>query len=255
MNSITVCTDGRSRHSWECWQRYESKILTWDNSTFREFSPLRTCSSFNRFLYRGSRVLGVVQSTKCFALKWETSRRLSTCVVRSCLYLDTDFVDIPFRVPQCYLFRRRTIFAYFENITKISKGFKKWNCRNCFRKTKLVFTQAFLPKKSQWLELQHQLQIWFLVSKNSMYLKERLLISLNPPEFFLARSNSKRHCIFVWIVMFNLTNFWVRENSIFLFEYRNLVNIKRWIICWVFYNQLFDWRFLFVRYCPGAFYK
>ena len=24
VNSITVCTDGRSRHSWECWQRHES---------------------------------------------------------------------------------------------------------------------------------------------------------------------------------------------------------------------------------------
>ena len=24
VNSITVCTNGRSRHSWECWQRHES---------------------------------------------------------------------------------------------------------------------------------------------------------------------------------------------------------------------------------------
>ena len=255
MNSITVCTDGRSRHSWECWQRHESIWHGTIRLLFRECIPLRTRSSFKRFLYCGSKVLGVVQSTKCVVLKWETACRFSTCVVRSFFYLDIDFVDILFRVTQCYLFRRRTLFAYFKSLIKISKGFKKWNCRNCFRKTKLVFTPAFLPKKSQWLELQHQLQIWFLVSKNSMYLKERLLISLNPPEFFLARSNSKSHSIFVWIVMFNLTNFWVRENSIFLFEYRNLVNIKRWIISWVFYNQLFDWRFLFVRYCPGAFYK
>ena len=86
-----------------------------------------------------------------------------------------------------------------------------------------------------------------------MYLKERLLISLSPQKFFLARSNSKSHSFFIWIVMFYLTIFWVRENSIFLFEHRNLVNIKRWILCWVFYNQLLDWRFLFVGYCPGAF--
>ena len=50
-----------------------------------------------------------------------------------------------------------------------------------------------------------------------MYLKERLLISLNPQKFFLARTNAKSHSFFIW-VMFNLTIFWVRENSIFLFR-------------------------------------
>ena len=56
---------------------------------------------------------------------------------------------------------------------------------------------------------------------NSMYLKERLLISLNPQKFFLARSNAKSHNFFIWVVMFNLTIFWVREN---------LANIRRPII-------------------------
>ena len=79
---------------------------------------------------------------------------------------------------------------------------------------------------------------------NSMYLKERLLISLNPPKFVLARSNSKSHNFFIWVVTFNLTILWVREN---------LANIRRPIIHWVVYNQLFGWRFLFVGYCPGAF--
>ena len=32
-------------------------------------------------------------------------------IVTSSLYLDTGFVDILFRVPQCYLFRRRTFLA------------------------------------------------------------------------------------------------------------------------------------------------
>ena len=50
-----------------------------------------------------------------------------------------------------------------------------------------------------------------------MYLKERLLISLNPQKFFLARTNAKSHSFFIW-VMFTLTIFWVRENSIFLFR-------------------------------------
>ena len=46
-----------------------------------------------------------------------------------------------------------------------------------------------------------------------MYLKERLLISLNPQKFFLARTNTKSYNFFVW-VMFNLTIFWVCENTI-----------------------------------------
>ena len=114
------------------------KYLTGDNSTFRESSSLRTRSSFKRFLYCGSKVLGVVQS-KIFCVEVsKTACRFSlTCVVRRFLYLDTDFVNILFLVPQCYLFNRRTFFAYLKSLIKISKGFKKWNCRNCFRKTGL----------------------------------------------------------------------------------------------------------------------
>ena len=51
-----------------------------------------------------------------------------------------------------------------------------------------------------------------------MYLRKRLLISLTLQKFFLARSNAKSHSVFIWEVMFNLTIFWVRENSIFLFR-------------------------------------
>ena len=51
-----------------------------------------------------------------------------------------------------------------------------------------------------------------------MYLKERLLISLNPQKSFLARFNAKSQSFFIWLVMFNFTIFWVRENSIFLFR-------------------------------------
>ena len=58
---------------------------------------------------------------------------------------------------------------------------------------------------------------------------------------------------FIWVVMFNLTIFWVREKSVSFSEHRNLVNIRRRIIRWVVYNHLFYWRFLFVRCCPDAF--
>ena len=40
-------------------------------------------------------------------------------------YLDADFFDILFRVPQCDVFLRCTFFAYFKSLIKISKGFKK----------------------------------------------------------------------------------------------------------------------------------
>ena len=62
---------------------------------------------------------------------------------------------------------------------------------------------------------------------NSMYLKERLLISLNPQKFFLARTNAKSHGLFIW-VMFNSFG---SVKTVFSFsEHRNLVNIRRRII-------------------------
>ena len=131
------CLHQWERDSVECWQRHESIWHGTIRLLFRECIPLRTRSSFKRFLYCGSKVLGVVQSTKCVVLKWETVCTFSTCVVRSFFYLDVDFVDILFRVPQCYLFCRRTLFAYFKSLIKISKGFKKWNFPYCFSKTGL----------------------------------------------------------------------------------------------------------------------
>ena len=157
-------------------------------------------------------------------LKWETACRFSTCVVRSFLYIDTDFVDILFLVPQCYLFRRRTFFACFKSLIKISKEMK---LPKLFQKDRfkhellsLCLNRPFYLKSRNYteLKLQHQLQKWLLVSANSMYLTERLLISLNPQKLFLARSNTKSHNFFICVVMFNLTILWVRENSIFLFR-------------------------------------
>ena len=85
------CLHRWERHSWECWQRHES---IWHRTTVSEWvsecSLLGIRSSFKRFLHCGSKVLGVVHSSKCFVLKWETGCRVSTCVVGSFLYLDTD---------------------------------------------------------------------------------------------------------------------------------------------------------------------
>ena len=86
-------------------------------------------------------------------------------------------------------------------------------------------------------------------------LKRKIADFFEPPEIlFLARSNAKIHNSFVWVVMLNLTIFnFVSVKTVFSFsEHRNLVNIRRRIIRWVVYDQLFDWRFLFVGYCPGA---
>ena len=66
-NSIGECNHcfhQWERHSVECWQRHESIWHGTIRLLFRECSsPLRTRSSFKRFLYCGSKVLGVVQST------------------------------------------------------------------------------------------------------------------------------------------------------------------------------------------------
>ena len=35
---------------------------------------------------------------------------------------------------------------------------------------------------------------------------------------FFARSNAKNHNFFLWVVMFNLTIFWVRDKSISFFR-------------------------------------
>ena len=63
---VTVCTDGR-----DTVETAEAlKCLTRDNSTFCEWSPLciLPSSAFKRFFHCGSKVSGVVESTKCFVL-------------------------------------------------------------------------------------------------------------------------------------------------------------------------------------------
>ena len=88
-------------------------------------------------------------------------------------------------------------------------------------------------------------------SAGPMNLKERLLISLNPQKFFLARTNAKSHNFFIW-VMFNLIDDLLGPwKQYFPFPNTEISLIsERRIIRWVVFNQLFDLRFLFVRYYP-----
>ena len=114
VNSITVCINGRSRHSWECWQRHESIWHGTIRLLFRECIPLRTRSSFKRFLYCGSKVLGVVQSTKYVVLKWETACRFSSYVVRSFFYLDIGFFRHPLLRPAMLPFSQTYLIRIFQ---------------------------------------------------------------------------------------------------------------------------------------------
>ena len=160
------------------------------NSTFRECSPLRIRSSFKRFLHCRSKVLRVVQRTKCFALNWETTCRFSTCDIRILLYLDLYFfIEILLPFSQTYL------LAYFKSVIKISKGFKKWSC---FRKTGLnksliVSTVRTATSIRKMISRKYK----FHALKD---LKRKMLISLSHKNFFLARSNAKSHCLFRWVV-------------------------------------------------------
>ena len=56
------------------------------------------------FNYLIKRVLMGVPSSQ-LTTNFLAKIRFSTCVVRRFLYLDTHFVDILFRVPQCYLYK------------------------------------------------------------------------------------------------------------------------------------------------------
>ena len=113
MNSITVCTDGR-----DIVESADKGVKVFDTGQFDFYFVGVALVEFVVLLSDSFTVVPkswayVVQSTKCFVLKWETACRSSTCVVRSFFfYLDTDVVDNLFRVPLCYLFRRRTLFAY-----------------------------------------------------------------------------------------------------------------------------------------------
>ena len=130
-----------------CWPKFQSihLILAIHCNRRRETlsmpkysSPLLTRSSFKRFLYCGSKVLGVV------VLCWSEKPHVGFPPGLSEDFLPRyRFCRHPLPRPTMLPFFRRTLFAYFKSLIKISKGFKKWNCRNCFGKTGLNKSFSF----------------------------------------------------------------------------------------------------------------
>ena len=94
-------------------------------------------------------------------LKWEIACRFSNCVVRSFLYLDTDFVDILLRVPQCYLYKHlvSTTSMYLK---------KRW----FFWAIRTSFWPGLMPAKSHsfflWLAMFNLTTIFDLSTPSSM---------------------------------------------------------------------------------------
>ena len=101
-------------------------LLTWDNSTFRECSPLWIRRSFERFLHCGSKVFGIVQSTKCFVLKWETACFCTLIHTLSISYFASLNVTFFLRFWNKILISKA--HCVFQSVIKIFNGLKKWNC-------------------------------------------------------------------------------------------------------------------------------
>ena len=75
-----------------------------------------------------------------------------------------------------------------------------------------------------------------------------------PSEILYGQIQCSESQPFSLVVMFNLTSFWVRDNSISLSYHRNLVNIRITnysLSC--LQRQLYAGRFLVAGYCCGAF--
>ena len=160
-------------------------LLTWDNSTFRECSPLRIRSSFKRFLHCGSKVLGVVKSPRCFVLKWEKPR-----------------VGFPpalfqFFVPRYRFYRHplsRSSMLPFSRISKALQRYprvfnKKWNSfRKINLKTSLIVS---IVRTATSVTKIIFVKYKFLV----FVLKRKMLISLSH-QFVFGQVNSKSHSFF-----------------------------------------------------------
>ena len=163
----------------------------------------------NPSLY-GSRVLGVVRRTLCFCVRWSKKLRasfppalsnvlctlLQTLSASSFMSLNvTFFADVYLRV--------------FQRRQKISKGLNTSLIVSIVRTTTSASKMIFQKYKL-----------------NSMYrqLNERwkMLISLSHQKLiwkwiYFWPDPMLSHNHFLWVVMFNLTIFWVCENSISFF--------------------------------------
>ena len=68
----------------------------------------------------------------------------------------------------------------------------------------------------------------------------------------LAKSNDNSNSFFLWVVLLNLTIFWVRENNAFIFRTQKSVNIKAELFGFELStnNSMYD----FAWHGPGTFY-
>ena len=67
----------------------------------------------------------------------------------------------------------------------------------------------------------------FLLSTNFMYLNKKCWFILWAIRISLvAKSNDNSHSFFLWVVLLNLTIYWVRENNALIFRTQKSVNIK-----------------------------
>ena len=113
--------------------------------------------------------------------------------------------------------RRRALGRDWDSLrppeVKTSKNYTGF-CRSAKPVSELIVTIATSVKKC------------FLLSANSMYLNERCWFLWAIRISLLARSNNNSHSVFLWVVLLNLTIFWVRKNNVFIFRKQRSVNIK-----------------------------
>ena len=145
------------------------------------------------------RLLKTVPSVPLICFSWQFKALLH--IGYWSLYLATDFIDVLFRALNVTFFAGIPFLAHPRVLRNETVS-------------ELIVTTATSVKKC------------FLLSTNSMYLNERCWFLSAIRISLLARSNNNSHSVFLWVVVLNLTIFWVRENNVFIFRKQRSVNIK-----------------------------
>ena len=149
-------------------------------------------------------------------------------------YWSTDFIDVLFRVLNVTLFAGIPFLAHPRVLRNETVS-------------ELIVTTATSVKKC------------FLLSTNSMYLNERCWFHWAIRISLLTIFNDDSHSIFFWVVLLNLTIFWVRENNAFISRTQKTINVNAELFgvelstdnsmsdfAWhgpgTFYMSVFTWR-------------
>ena len=144
------------------------------------------------------RLLKTVPSVPLICFSWQFKALLH--IGYWSLYLATDFIDVLFRALNVTFFAGVPFLAHPRVLRNETVS-------------ELIVTTTSVKK-------------CFLLSTNSMYLNERCWFLWAISISLLARSNKNSHNVFLWVVLLNLTIFWVRENNVFIFRKQRSVNIK-----------------------------